>query len=96
MIGTLKVGRKIDAADMMKFGSVIREAKRMSTTEVVRSNKDLVREALLRMPEDVSLEQISEEIAILAAINAGEEDVKQGRLIPHDEVVRRLAEWTSK
>ena len=81
---------------MIKSSESILEAKPMSTTEIVRSNKDLVREALLQMPEDVSLEEISEEIAILAAIKRGEEAADQGRVVSQEEARRRLASWISK
>jgi predicted transcriptional regulator len=43
-----------------------------------------------------SNQEICEEIAILAAIRRGEEAAKEGRVVPHDEVKKRLASWTSK
>ncbi len=60
------------------------------------SNKELVLEAIRQMPEDITLEQISEEIAILAAIRRGEKAAEEGRLVPHDELKRRVASWTSQ
>ena len=59
------------------------------------SNKELVLDALKQMPEDASLEEISEEIAILAAIKRGEDDIAAGRVISHEEMKKRIAEWTS-
>lgn len=59
---------------------------RQSRKERVMSNKDLVTEALRQLPEDVTLEEISEEVAILAAIRRGEEDADAGRVIPHEEL----------
>jgi predicted transcriptional regulator len=61
------------------------------------SAKDVVIEAVRRLPEDASLDEISEEIAILAAIRRGEAEADAGQLLPHDEVARRPAPWkTSK
>ena len=60
------------------------------------NDKDVVIEAVRRMPEAANLEQISEEIAILAAIRRGEEAADAGRVTPHDEVRKKLASWTSK
>ena len=57
------------------------------------SAKELVLEAVSRLPDDASLDEISEEVAILAAIRRGEADADAGRLIPHEEVARRPAPW---
>jgi len=60
------------------------------------SDKQLVQEVLRRLPEEATLQQISEEIAILAAIRRGEAAAEGGRVISHDEVKRRSATWTGK
>jgi predicted transcriptional regulator len=60
------------------------------------SNKETVLEVLRRLPEDVTLEEISEEIAILAAIRKGQQDAEASRVIPHEEVEKRLASWNMK
>lgn len=59
------------------------------------SNKELVIEALRKLPEDTTLEEISEEIAILAAIRRGEEAADAGKVIPHAEVKKRFTSWKS-
>jgi len=60
------------------------------------TNKEVVIETVRRLPEDATLHQISEEVAILAAIRKGEEAADAGRVIPHEEVKKKLAAWTSK
>jgi hypothetical protein len=60
---------------------------------VAMSNKELVLETLRKLPEEVSLEEISEEIAILAAIRRGEQAADEGKVVPHEEVKKRLASW---
>jgi predicted transcriptional regulator len=52
--------------------------------------------ALRRMPESATLEEISEEIAILAAIRRGEAAADAGRILTHEEVKQRSALWTGK
>ena len=60
------------------------------------SNKEAVIEAVRELPDEVSFEEIIEQIGILAAIRRGEEAADAGRLIPHEEVKKRLASWISK
>jgi predicted transcriptional regulator len=60
------------------------------------SDKDVVIETLRQMPEAATLEQISEEIAILAAIRKGEAAADAGRVTPHEEVRQKIASWISK
>ena len=55
------------------------------------SEKQIALETLLHMPESITLEEISEELAILAAIRSGEADADAGRVVSHEEVVRRSA-----
>jgi predicted transcriptional regulator len=53
------------------------------------SNKELVLEAVKKLPEDATLEEISDEIATLAAIRRGEEAADAGNFVPHEEVKKR-------
>ena len=59
------------------------------------SDKDAVIETLRQMPELATLEEISEQIAILAAIRKGEEAADAGRVVPHGLVREKLASWIS-
>jgi predicted transcriptional regulator len=47
------------------------------------------------LPEDANYEAVTEELAILAALDEGEEDIHAGRIVSHDEVKNRLASWIS-
>lgn len=60
------------------------------------SDKDIVIEAVRKLPESATLNEISEEIAILAAIKEGEKDADEGRVVSHEEVKKRFAAWSSK
>ena len=60
------------------------------------SDKDVVTETLRQMSETATLEQISEEIAILVAMHKAEAAADAGRVIPHEEVRQKIASWISK
>ncbi|HYT95074.1 MAG TPA: hypothetical protein VEL76_40530 [Gemmataceae bacterium] len=68
----------------------------MSAVVSPLTDKQLAAQALERMPESVSLEQISEELAILAAIRKGEQAAAEGRVVSHEEAKQRSAAWTGK
>ena len=58
--------------------------------------KQEVRKVLDTLPEDASLEDIQCHLYVLQRIEWGREDVAQGRVIPHDEVERRMARWLDR
>jgi predicted transcriptional regulator len=58
--------------------------------------KELVIHTLKKLPEETSIEEILEEIEILAAIQKGEDAANTGRVIPHAEVKSMVESWTSK
>ena len=60
------------------------------------SDKELVVEALGRMPETATLDEIHEEVAILAAIRRGQAAADAGQVVPQSEVRERSAKWTTK
>ena len=68
----------------------------MSAEATPFSEKTIALEALQQMPDSVTLEDICEELAILAAIRRGEADAGAGRVVSHEEVKRRSAAWTSR
>jgi predicted transcriptional regulator len=47
------------------------------------------------LPDDASYEQLQEEVEILAALEEAESDIREGRVVSHEEAKRRLAQWTS-
>ncbi len=60
------------------------------------SDKEVAIETLRQLPEAATLEQISEEIAILSAIRKGERAGDAGRVIPHEVVRQKISSWISK
>lgn len=51
--------------------------------------------ALGTLPEDSSYEELQAELKVLAALEEAEDDIREGRVIAHEDVKRRLAGWTS-
>ena len=58
--------------------------------------KDEVRALLEKLPDDVSLTDIQYHIHVRQKIEHGLEAIRQGNIIPHEEVVRRMARWLEK
>jgi predicted transcriptional regulator len=67
-----------------------------ATEAASMSDKEAVIEAVRQMPDGASIDEIAEQVAILAAIRRGEEAADAGRVITHDEVKKRLASWLTK
>ncbi len=59
------------------------------------TDKQAVIDALQRLPENVSLEEIAEELRIMAAVRRGRGDVAAGRTKTHEEVEKALHSWAS-
>jgi predicted transcriptional regulator len=57
------------------------------------SAKQRVLRAVRALPDEYTIAEIAEEIAILAAIERGEEDIAAGRTMAHEEVVNRARRW---
>jgi predicted transcriptional regulator len=55
-------------------------------------DKDAVRAMLDRLPEDCSLEQILYHVYVMQCIEEGDRDIREGRVIPHEEVMQELWE----
>jgi predicted transcriptional regulator len=60
------------------------------------SDKELVVATLDRISATATLDEIREELAILAAIRRGEAAADAGRTISHEEMERRSAQWISR
>jgi predicted transcriptional regulator len=59
------------------------------------TDKQAVVDALQRLPEDASLEEITEELRIMAAVRRGREDVAAGRTKTHQEAQDMLQSWAT-
>ena len=59
------------------------------------SVKDQVLQAIHRLPDDVDYRDITEEIALLAAVREAERDIAEGRLVTNEQMNARIAAWSA-
>lgn len=57
------------------------------------TNKETAIKMIQDMPDSVSWEDIEERLHFLAAIDRGLEDIKAGRIRPHEDVKASLGNW---
>jgi hypothetical protein len=60
------------------------------------SDKQTILEAIQKLPEDVSFDEVREEIEILAALRQARQASAEGRVHTLDEAKRKAAQWTLK
>jgi predicted transcriptional regulator len=60
------------------------------------SDKEMVLDAIERLPRSATLRQIRERVEFLAAIKEGEESLKRGEGVPHEKVEKMFATWVKK
>ena len=60
------------------------------------STKQIVQDLLQRLPEDVSLHDVAQELEFISAIRQGEAELNRGERIPIEEVERELPSWIIK
>jgi len=59
------------------------------------TDKQAVIDALGRLPENASLDEITEELRIMAAIRRGRSDVAAGRTKSQEEVEHLFGSWAT-
>ena len=59
------------------------------------TDKQAVLDAVQRLPETASLEEITEELRIMASIRRGRTDVAAGRTKTQEEAERLLESWAT-
>lgn len=59
------------------------------------TDKQAVIDALQRLPETVSLEEMTEELQLMAAIRRGRADIAAGRTKTHEEAAKSLQSWAT-
>ena len=55
-----------------------------------------VLQAIQRLPNDIDFRDVTDEIALLAAIEDAERDIEDGRLISNDEMKSRISQWSAR
>jgi predicted transcriptional regulator len=59
------------------------------------TDKEAVLDALQRLPETASLEEIAEELRIMASVRRGRADIAEGRIKTQEEAERLLESWAT-
>lgn len=60
------------------------------------TSKEMAIKTIQQMPDSATWGQIEERIRFLAALDEGLEDIKAGRLVPHEDVKESLRQWLSE
>jgi predicted transcriptional regulator len=58
--------------------------------------KQLVRDVLESLPDDCSVEEIQYSIYVRQRIAEGEQAADDGRVVPHEQVMREAREWLGR
>lgn len=62
----------------------------------MKTAKEEVRELLEGLPEDASLEEIQYHLYVRQKIEQGLCAAREGRVVPHEEVVKSMARWSGR
>jgi predicted transcriptional regulator len=57
------------------------------------THKEIAIKTIREMPDSADWADIEERIRFLAAIDRGLDDIKSGRIIPHEDVKESLKQW---
>ena len=60
------------------------------------SVKEQVLQAIQRLPEDIDFRDVTDEIALLAAVHEADQDIQEGRLVSNEEMRSRIEGWTQR
>jgi len=60
------------------------------------SNKELVTELLARLPENVSLHDIAQEVQFMAGVREGLTELDKSEGVPVETVEKMIAAWATK
>ena len=68
----------------------------MTTATRERTDKEQLLDKVSQFPDAASFEEMSDDIALLAALRRSIADAEAGRVISHEEVKRISATWLTK
>ena len=66
---------------------------RSAAQTIDMSTKQIVQDLLQRLPEDISLHAVAQEIEFIAAVRQGLAEIERGERIPIEEIERELPSW---
>lgn len=57
------------------------------------NSKEIIKDLLLRLPDDISLHQIAQEIEFIAAIRQGISELERGESVSLEQIEQDLHSW---
>lgn len=57
------------------------------------SVKEIALDTIRGLPEDASWQDIDDRLRYIAAVEKGMDDIRNGRVVAHEEVKRQLKQW---
>ena len=60
------------------------------------SAKEIVLDAINRMPEGISWEELMDELEILSDLRRADAEIDAGDFLTHEEAKQEIASWSSK
>ncbi|MCK9397832.1 MAG: hypothetical protein M0Q44_19860 [Methylobacter sp.] len=57
------------------------------------SSKEIIKDLLLRLPDEVSLHQIAQEIEFIAAVRQGMAELDRGESVTVEQIEKELPSW---
>jgi predicted transcriptional regulator len=57
------------------------------------SKKELVLNALARLPDDCTFADMAEKLRFLAGIQEGFDQLDRGEVVPHEKIMEEIASW---
>ena len=58
-----------------------------------KTEKEVIVNAVQRLPEDESLEEAMERVYLLSKVERGLQQADEGKTISHEEAIKRLDKW---
>ncbi len=68
----------------------------LTSHTVCVSTKQIVQDLLQRLPEDVSLRDVAQEIEFVAGVRQGLDELDRGERIPIEDIEREMPSWVIK
>ena len=62
----------------------------------VMTSKEIAMKTIQELPDSATWSDIEERIRFLSAIDKGLDDIKAGRVVPHEDVKESLKQWLSE
>ncbi len=56
--------------------------------------KEQIRDMIEELPEEIEVEELIYRLYLRQKLESAEEDVRQGKVVPHQDVVKEISDWS--